>query len=70
MYPVGGQRGAQASAKFRVAGGTGLVDRNHPEHCPQCGKKVYFTEEIKVRRRKWHKLCFKCGKRLGYGKLN
>jgi len=37
------------------------VDHNDPECCPHCGKRVYFAEEVKVQRRKWHRLCFKCG---------
>ena len=30
------------------------------DNCPRCDKKVYFAEEVNVRTRKWHKLCFKC----------
>ncbi|KAK2153031.1 hypothetical protein LSH36_310g02060 [Paralvinella palmiformis] len=38
------------------------IERENPECCPRCGKRVYFAEEVKALRRKWHKLCFKCVK--------
>ena len=38
-----------------------LVDRNNMECCPRCGGRVYFAEEVKALKRKWHKTCFKCG---------
>ena len=38
------------------------LDFEHPDNCPRCGKVVYFVEEVKAMKRKWHKLCFKCGK--------
>jgi DNA-directed RNA polymerase subunit RPC12/RpoP len=37
-----------------------MVNRDDPESCPQCGLKVYFAEEVKALKRKWHRLCFKC----------
>ena len=33
-----------------------------PEYCPRCDRAVYFAEEIIALGRKWHKLCFNCGK--------
>lgn len=39
---------------------TSLIDRDNMECCPRCGKRVYFAEEVKALKRKWHKLCFKC----------
>ena len=39
-----------------------LIDKDHPDCCPRCGKRVYFAEEVKALKRKWHRLCFKCGK--------
>lgn len=29
--------------------------------CFKCNKTVYFAEEVIACRRKWHKLCLKCG---------
>lgn len=40
------------------------VNRDDLQCCPSCGKKVYFAEELKAMRRKWHRQCFKCCKRL------
>lgn len=37
-----------------------LVNKHDAECCPQCGRTVYFAEEIKALKRKWHRLCFKC----------
>jgi ribosomal protein L31 len=51
--PVGSGIGGGAPAG-------GLVDKDDPECCPQCGKRVYFAEQILAFRRKWHKVCFKC----------
>lgn len=36
------------------------INRDDPQCCPSCGKRVYFAEEVKVQKRKWHRLCFKC----------
>ncbi len=30
--------------------------------CPKCNQPVYHAEEIPAAGKKWHKLCFKCGK--------
>src|SRR6218665_2760159 len=38
------------------------INRDDPQCCPSCGKRVYFAEEVKVQKRKWHRLCFKCRK--------
>jgi DNA-directed RNA polymerase subunit RPC12/RpoP len=38
------------------------VNRDDPECCPWCGKKVYFAEELKALKRKWHRMCFRCGR--------
>lgn len=40
-------------------------------NCPQCGKAVYFAEQMKLGDRAFHKLCAKCkqcGKALSAGK--
>lgn len=44
----------------RVAGGAN-GNKDDPENCPRCGKRVYFAEQLLSLNRKWHKLCFKCG---------
>jgi cysteine/glycine-rich protein len=36
------------------------VNRDDPENCPHCGLRVYFAEEVKALKRKWHRICFKC----------
>ena len=38
------------------------VDKDDPDCCPRCGKKVYFAEQFMVLGRKWHNTCFSCGK--------
>ena len=47
--------------KAKVAPPQRLIDRDNLECCPRCGRRVYFAEEVKALKRKWHKLCFKCG---------
>lgn len=32
--------------------------------CPACGSAVYAAEEKLGAGKKWHKMCFKCGKCL------
>ena len=32
--------------------------------CSRCRKTVYFAEEVVACRRKWHKMCLKCGEIL------
>jgi len=38
-----------------------VVIKHDVDCCPQCGLRVYFAEEILALKRKWHRLCFKCG---------
>ncbi|XP_063726799.1 muscle LIM protein 1-like [Symsagittifera roscoffensis] len=41
--------------------------------CVQCGKSVYFNEEVKFQDRSWHKECLKCktcSKKLEIGGMN
>ena len=37
-------------------------DKNEMNNCPTCGNIVYSAEQQKAGKRKYHKLCFKCGK--------
>lgn len=34
--------------------------------CTKCNKTVYFAEEVVACRRKWHKLCLKCGELIDF----
>ena len=38
------------------------VNRDDPDCCPRCGKRVYFAEQILSLGRKWHRPCFTCCK--------
>jgi len=70
--PMRSQLGARASARFRMSSQS-VVDKDDPECCPHCGKRVYIAEEMNVKKRKWHKLCFKCSscsKSLEPGRYN
>lgn len=46
---------------------------NPADRCGCCGKQVFFVEEIRVGKKKWHKSCFRCGhcsKYIEPGKCN
>jgi cysteine/glycine-rich protein len=34
--------------------------------CPRCSKNVYFAEEKRALGKRWHKLCFVCGRRFSF----
>ncbi len=53
--------GSTTAQKFAPATG-GIVDKEDLENCPRCGKRVFFAEQILGFGRKWHVLCYKCGK--------
>jgi len=54
-YQAGEWRGSLPLRRLQT------VDKQDADCCPQCGRKVYFAEEILALKRKWHRLCFKCG---------
>ena len=62
MLAVATMSGSCLVQMQRSASSGSIVNRDDPECCPLCGKRVYFAEELKAMKRKWHKLCFKCGK--------
>lgn len=36
------------------------INREDPDCCPRCGKRVYFAERVPCLGRDWHKACFSC----------
>ena len=32
------------------------------DRCGRCGKQVFFAEEVRMGKKKWHKNCFRCGR--------
>lgn len=54
--PIVGQDKQSSSDFFQMPFGIQII------RCPKCRQPVYHAEEVLAAGKKWHKLCFKCGK--------
>lgn len=57
----------------RSSSSSDILEKNGPDACGRCSKRVYFAEEVRVGKKKWHKFCLRCGhcnKSIEPGKCN